>query len=41
MAITVSLVALFGLVLYFLLRSGSLGYVNEMATAIVHAIPNL
>ncbi|MFI8767303.1 hypothetical protein ACIGN6_20645 [Streptomyces sp. NPDC053792] len=26
MAITVSLVALFGLVLFFLLRSGSLGY---------------
>ncbi|MFD8891032.1 hypothetical protein [Streptomyces sp. NPDC059566] len=62
MAITVSLVALFGLVLYFLLRSGSLGYggaftaagfgfflastgaagpINQMATAIVQAIPNL
>ncbi|MER5412896.1 hypothetical protein [Streptomyces virginiae] len=61
MAITVSLVALFGLVLYFLLRSHSLsagsafvaagfgfflastgaaGPINEMATAIVHAIPN-
>ncbi|MCX5178355.1 hypothetical protein [Streptomyces virginiae] len=26
MVITISLVALFGLVLYFLLRSGSLGY---------------
>ncbi|MFB7179035.1 hypothetical protein ACFCYI_15175 [Streptomyces sp. NPDC056257] len=62
MAITISLVALFGLVLYFLLRSGSLGYgsaftaagfgfflastgaagpINQMATAIVQAIPNL
>ncbi|MGW1517569.1 hypothetical protein [Streptomyces sp. NPDC002287] len=62
MAITVSLVALFGLVLFFLLRSRSLGPgsafiaagfgfflastgaagpINEMATAIVHAIPKL
>ncbi|MFF4101649.1 hypothetical protein [Streptomyces sp. NPDC001903] len=62
MAITVSLVALFGLVLYFLLRNGSLSYgsaftaigfgfflastgaagpINQMATAIVQAIPNL
>ncbi|MEV7613787.1 hypothetical protein [Streptomyces sp. NPDC089799] len=62
MVITVSLVAVFGLVLYFLLRSGSLsagsaftaagfgfflastgaaGPINQMATAIVQAIPNL
>ncbi|MEU3060203.1 hypothetical protein [Streptomyces subrutilus] len=62
MAITISLVALFGLVLYFLLRSHSLsaggafiaagfgfflastgaaGPINEMANAIVAAIPNL
>ncbi|MEU7067734.1 hypothetical protein [Streptomyces sp. NPDC046161] len=62
MAITISLVALFGLVLYFLLRNGSLGYggaftaagfgfflastgaaapINQMATAIVQAIPHL
>ncbi|MFD5885527.1 hypothetical protein ACFWHQ_05980 [Streptomyces sp. NPDC060334] len=62
MAVTVSLVALFGLVLFFLLRSHSLstgsafvaagfgfflastgvaGPINEMAAAIVHAIPNL
>ncbi|MGW8779213.1 hypothetical protein ACWGNM_14200 [Streptomyces sp. NPDC055796] len=62
MAITISLVALFGLVLYFLLRNGSLSYggaftaagfgfflastgaagpINQMATAIVQAIPNL
>ncbi|MCB5170439.1 hypothetical protein LG634_37320 [Streptomyces bambusae] len=62
MAITISLVALFGIVLYFLLRQNSLSYgsaftavmfgfflastgaagpINDMATAIVHAIPNL
>ncbi|MCF3129853.1 MULTISPECIES: hypothetical protein [Streptomyces] len=61
MAVTVSLVFLFGLVLFFLLRSHSLsagaaftavmfgfflastgaaGPINDMATAIVHAIPN-
>ncbi|MFJ7527706.1 hypothetical protein ACIQ1S_22585 [Streptomyces griseus] len=62
MAVTLSLVALFGLVLFFLLRSGSLkpgsaftatgfgfslattgaaGPINEMAAAIVDAIPNI
>ncbi|MEU8525196.1 hypothetical protein AB0C77_06275 [Streptomyces sp. NPDC048629] len=62
MAITVSLVLLFGLVLFFLLRSGSLGYgsafiaagfgfflastgaaepINNLAHAVVDAIPNL
>ncbi|MEU1779259.1 hypothetical protein ABZ545_07185 [Streptomyces abikoensis] len=62
MAITVSLVALFGLVLFFLLRSKSLGYgsafiaimfgfhlastgastpVNNLTTAVIHAIGNL
>ncbi|MEU5158574.1 hypothetical protein AB0G74_03025 [Streptomyces sp. NPDC020875] len=62
MAVTVSLVALFGLVLYFLLRSGSLtpgaafaaagfGFflastgaaqpINEMAAAVIAAIPAL
>ncbi|MFJ3210190.1 hypothetical protein [Streptomyces flaveolus] len=62
MAVTVSLVFLFGLVLFFLLRHGSLtpgaaftavmfgfflastgaaGPINEMAAAVVHAIPNL
>ncbi|MFZ4271141.1 hypothetical protein ACOZFM_00355 [Streptomyces arboris] len=62
MAVTLSLVALFGLVLFFLLRSRSLtpggaftaagfgfflattgaaGPINEMAAAIVAAIPNI
>ncbi|MCX4415346.1 hypothetical protein OOK43_18935 [[Kitasatospora] papulosa] len=62
MAVTVSLVALFGLVLFFLLRSRSLtpgaaftatgfGFflastgaaapINEMAAALVAAIPNI
>ncbi|MFD3728279.1 hypothetical protein [Streptomyces sp. NPDC058671] len=33
MAITVSLVALFGLVLYFLLRAGNLGYGSALTAA--------
>lgn len=33
MAVTVSLVALFGLVLFFLLRSGSLGYGSAFTAA--------
>lgn len=62
MAITVSLVFLFGLVLFFLLRSSTLGYgaafiavmfgfflastgasgpINELATAVINAVPNL
>ncbi|GAA1173481.1 hypothetical protein GCM10009654_33490 [Streptomyces hebeiensis] len=62
MAVTVSLVLLFGLVLFFLLRSNSLGYgsafvavmfgfflastgaaepINELATAVIEAIPDL
>ncbi|WP_406244241.1 hypothetical protein [Streptomyces anulatus] len=62
MAITVSLVALFGLVLFFLLRSKTLGWgsafiavmfgfflastgasgpINELATAVINAIPDL
>ncbi|MFB7370341.1 hypothetical protein ACFC0D_10910 [Streptomyces sp. NPDC056222] len=62
MAVTVSLVLLFGLVLFFLLRSKTLGYgsafvaamfgfflastgasgpINELATAVINAIPNL
>ncbi|WP_406104718.1 hypothetical protein OG698_21305 [Streptomyces sp. NBC_01003] len=62
MAITVSLVALFGLVLFFLLRSHTLGYgsafiatgfgfflastgasgpINQLTTAVIHAIGNL
>ncbi|MEU3073905.1 hypothetical protein [Streptomyces laurentii] len=62
MVITVSLVAVFGLVLFFLLRSNSLGYgsafiavmfgfflastgaagpVNNLANAVIAAIPNL
>ncbi|KJY36246.1 MULTISPECIES: hypothetical protein [Streptomyces] len=62
MAVTVSLVALFGLVLFFLLRSRTLGYgsafiaamfgfflastgaatpINQLAQAVIHAIPNL
>ncbi|MFF1681578.1 hypothetical protein ACFVYG_36715 [Streptomyces sp. NPDC058256] len=62
MAVTVSLVALFGLVLFFLLRSKSLGYgaafiaagfgfflastgaaapINELARAVIDAIPDL
>ncbi|MGA5470063.1 hypothetical protein ACPCUK_14855 [Streptomyces arboris] len=62
MAVTLSLVALFGLVLFFLLRSRSLtpgsafiatgfgfflastgaaGPINEMATALIDAIPNI
>ncbi|MBZ9637913.1 hypothetical protein [Streptomyces sp. PSKA30] len=62
MAVTVSLVALFGLVLIFLLRSKSLGYgaafiaagfgyflaatgaatpINQLATAVIDAIPQL
>ncbi|MFJ9576050.1 hypothetical protein ACIRQF_06585 [Streptomyces sp. NPDC101191] len=62
MAITVSLVALFGLVLFFLLRSNSLSYggaftaagfgfflastgaaepINNLAQAVIQAIPNL
>ncbi|ORT59709.1 hypothetical protein [Streptomyces sp. CB03238] len=61
MAVTVSLVLLFGLVLFFLLRSKSLGYgsafvavmfgfflastgasgpINELAVAVVNAIPD-
>ncbi|MYW16760.1 hypothetical protein GT039_14410 [Streptomyces sp. SID2955] len=61
MAVTISLVFLFGLVLFFLLRSGSLtpgaafaavmfgfflastgaaGPINDMTTAVVHAIPS-
>ncbi|MFG3187568.1 hypothetical protein [Streptomyces omiyaensis] len=62
MAVTISLVALFGLVLFFLLRSRSLGYgsaftaagfgfflastgaagpINQLANAVIDAIPNL
>ncbi|MER8263017.1 hypothetical protein ABT007_02355 [Streptomyces griseus] len=62
MTLTVSLVALFGLVLFFLLRSKTLGWgsafiaamfgfflastgasgpINELATAVVNAIPDL
>ncbi|MGW2508476.1 hypothetical protein ACWC0A_03395 [Streptomyces scopuliridis] len=62
MALTISLVALFGLVLFFLLRSHSLGWgsafvavgfgfflastgaagpINELATAVINAIPDL
>ncbi|MHA5050278.1 hypothetical protein [Streptomyces sp. SD15] len=62
MAVTVSLVLLFGLVLFFLLRSKSLGYgaafiaagfgfflastgaagpINELAGAVIAAIPDL
>ncbi|WP_435057228.1 hypothetical protein [Streptomyces sp. bgisy060] len=62
MAVTVSLVALFGLVLFFLLRSKTLGYgsafiaagfgfflastgaatpINQLANAVLDAIPNL
>lgn len=62
MAVTVSLVALFGLILFFLLRSKSLGYgsgfiavmfgfflastgasgpINELAAAVISAIPDL
>jgi hypothetical protein len=62
MAVTVSLVALFGLVLFFLLRSKSLGYgaafvaagfgfflastgaaapINQLARAVIDAIPDL
>ncbi|MFF8943097.1 hypothetical protein ACF1A5_12660 [Streptomyces sp. NPDC014864] len=62
MAVSISLVALFGLVLFFLLRSKSLGYgaaftaagfgfflastgaagpINQLAAAVVHAIPHL
>ncbi|MFE7948397.1 hypothetical protein [Streptomyces sp. NPDC057426] len=62
MAVTVSLVLLFGLVLFFLLRSKTLGYgsafiammfgfflastgasgpINNLATAVIDAIPNL
>jgi hypothetical protein len=62
MAVTVSLVALFGLVLYFLLRSNTLGYgaafiavmfgfflastgastpINQLARAVIDAIPQL
>ncbi|WP_326671243.1 hypothetical protein [Streptomyces sp. NBC_01257] len=62
MAITVSLVFLFGLVLFFLLRSktlgagsafiavmfgfflastGASGPINELATAVINAVPNL
>ncbi|MFF9840369.1 hypothetical protein [Streptomyces sp. NPDC013740] len=62
MAITVSLVALVGLVLFFLLRSKTLGYgsafiaamfgfflastgaagpINQLADAVLDAIPNL
>ncbi|MFF2366269.1 hypothetical protein ACFVU0_26750 [Streptomyces sp. NPDC058122] len=61
MAVTVSLVALFGLVLFFLLRSKSLGYgaafaaagfgfflastgaagpINQLAVAVIDAIPH-
>ncbi|MFH9682017.1 hypothetical protein [Streptomyces globisporus] len=62
MTLTVSLVSLFGLVLFFLLRSKTLGWgsafiaamfgfflastgasgpINELATAVVNAIPDL
>ncbi|MET9883778.1 hypothetical protein ABZZ20_11645 [Streptomyces sp. NPDC006430] len=62
MAITLSLVAIFGLVLFFLLRSRTLGYgstfiavmfgfflastgaatpINQLAQAVINAIPNL
>ncbi|MEW1757815.1 hypothetical protein AB0393_15025 [Streptomyces cyaneofuscatus] len=62
MAVTLSLVALFGLVLFFLLRSRSLtpgsaftatgfgfflastgaaGPINEMAAALIDALPNI
>jgi len=62
MAVTVSLVALFGLVLFFLLRSRTLGYgaafiavmfgfflastgastpINQLARAVIDAIPQL
>jgi hypothetical protein len=62
MAVTVSLVALFGLVLFFLLRSKTLGYgaafiavmfgfflastgasgpINQLARAVIDAIPQL
>ncbi|MFF9341614.1 hypothetical protein ACF1CG_17965 [Streptomyces sp. NPDC014773] len=62
MAVTVSLVVLFGLVLFFLLRAGNLGYgsaftaagfgfflastgaaapINQLANAVLDAIPNL
>ncbi|MFJ9373791.1 hypothetical protein [Streptomyces sp. NPDC101455] len=62
MAVTVSLVALFGLVLFFLLRSrtlgagaafiaagfgfflastGAAGPINQLARAVIDAIPNL
>ncbi|MEU6214250.1 hypothetical protein ABZ891_30685 [Streptomyces sp. NPDC047023] len=62
MAITVSLVALFGLVLFFLLRSRTVGYgsafiaagfgfflastgaaapINQLAKAVINAIPNM
>ena len=62
MAVTVSLVALFGLVLFFLLRSRTLGYgaafiavmfgfflastgasapINQLAHAVIDAIPQL
>ncbi|MCX5237580.1 hypothetical protein OG824_20465 [Streptomyces prunicolor] len=62
MAVTVSLVALFGLVLFFLLRSNTLGYgaafiavmfgfflastgastpINQLARAVIDAIPQL
>ncbi|WP_432090544.1 hypothetical protein [Streptomyces sp. NRRL F-5630] len=62
MALTVSLVGLFGLVLFFLLRSHTLGYgsafiaamfgfflastgaatpINQLATAVIDAIPTL
>ncbi|WP_354597794.1 hypothetical protein R1Y80_22410 [Streptomyces sp. JL1001] len=62
MAVTLSLVALFGLVLFFLLRSRSLtpggaftaagfgfflastgaaGPINQMATALIDALPNV
>ncbi|GLV86581.1 hypothetical protein Slala03_62700 [Streptomyces lavendulae subsp. lavendulae] len=62
MAVTVSLVALFGLVLFFLLRSRTVGYgsafiaagfgfflastgaatpINQLAQAVINAIPNL
>ncbi|MEV7830837.1 hypothetical protein AB0P12_09470 [Streptomyces subrutilus] len=62
MAVTVSLVALFGLVLFFLLRSRTVGYgsafiaagfgfflastgaatpINQLAQAVINAIPNM
>ncbi|WP_129306572.1 hypothetical protein [Streptomyces sp. L2] len=62
MAVTVSLVALFGLVLFFLLRSNSVSYgaaftaagfgfflastgaagpINQLAAAVIDAIPHL